>query len=411
MTAEMVDAPPVVVPVTAPPGEPVALVLADEPAVVEAPAVAPVVEDGRRVPGAVLEVWAVTSGTWTGIKTVWRGSWALLGLGCGCVARAVRWAWDQASDDPQAAAALAKYTKRHAALVKKLEAADEDDDVREAALEELGGAPLGRRPLLESLGYIALGGLLAVGAGGMATALITSHLGVLVPWEPLIVSVGGAAWIVSAWRVAPPLSPAPGKGEGEGEDNGQDVVEDEDQEDGQGLLLWHVVEAVADAESAGRAGVHLDVVLQSATAAGLIVPDTELAALRTWVEGTGLPTVDKLGMRIGGKPVTRVGLRVDATSTALGMSPLALVQDRAAKAAEAASAAPAGPVGETPADPPAAPAKAVGEPPAGTPPQTPAKAPAKHPVAAALSLIPGRRQAPAKAPSPTLSQEKPPTPR
>lgn len=371
MTAEMVSAPAVVAPVTEDQEPAVDLVVVDAPAIADGPA----------VPGAVLEVWAVTSGTWSGIKTIWRGSWALAGLGCRCVVRAVRWAWDQASDDPQAAAVVAAYGKKRAAVLKKMKDADEEE--REAALEELGDAPSGGRPLLESLGFVALGGLLAVGAGGMAAALITPHLGALVPWEPVIVSVGGVAWIVAAWKVAPPPPPAKDKGDGDGQEDEDAEVED-DRDDVQTLLLWHVLEALADAERVGRAGVHLDAVLSSATAAGLLAVDTELAVLRTWIEGTGLPSVDKLGMRVGGKPVTRVGLRVDGATEALGGSPLALVQARLG----GASPAPAETVGETPAE------EAVT-----TPAGTPAEAVTGAPAPAALRLISGGRQAPVAAPS------------
>ncbi|MEU0002378.1 hypothetical protein ABZ069_36315 [Streptomyces microflavus] len=326
-----------------------------------------------------------------GVGGLFTGSWALAGLGCTCAGRLLRWAWEQASADPEAAAQLAAYTERAKAVEGK-------GEERAAALEALGAVPSGRRPVLEALAYLALGGMLAAGALATLAALIAPHLGALAPYKPLILAAGGLGWAVAAWTVAPPPKPKKKKA------GSDDVVQEEPEEAAEGAegdpeeargtaLLWHVITALSDAESTGRAGVHLDVVMDSAIAAGLIPTDTELPALRSWVEAAGLPAVDKLGMRIEGKPVTRVGLRVDGAAGVLGMTPTALLTARSQTPAGGGPATPARPVGERPAE--------TGS---GTPATASSGAPAEGPVPAVLRLLPGGRQHPAPAPSPTAPQ-------
>ncbi|WSR53373.1 hypothetical protein OG279_37880 (plasmid) [Streptomyces sp. NBC_01201] len=214
----------------------------------------------------------------------------------------------------------------------------------------------------------------------MAGELITPYLGLLAPWKPVIVSVGGLAWMVAAWMLAPSPDTADDADVDEDVEE-QDEEQDEEVEADRGAaLLWHVVRAAADAESAGRAGLHLDTVLDSAAEAGLIPQGTELTEFRAWVESCGLPTADKVGMRIGGKPVTRVGMKLVAVTDALGMTPTALLQARP----------------ETPSV--GAPAQPVG--------QTPAEAPAETPVPAVLRLIPGGIKDPSGTAPLTLSKER-----
>ncbi|MEV7252586.1 hypothetical protein [Streptomyces cyaneofuscatus] len=349
--------------------------------------------------GALRQVFAVLP-LRRAIPDLVSGSWVLAGRGCRCVAHVVRWAWAQASDDPEAAAQLAAHTKRAAAAQAVDKAREEGEEQKAAAaLAELGAAPTGRRPVLETLAYLALGGMLAAGTLATVAALAAPHLAVLAHWRPMILTVGGLGWSIAAWAVAPPpktpekaadSKPADGDVDQEATD---DAGGEEGREGPETVLLWHVVRALADAERAGRAGVHLDAVLASATAAGLVVPDTELAPFRTWVEARGLPSVDKLGMRIGGKPVTRVGLRVDAATTALGMSPATLLTARSQTCPGGGPATPARPVGERPAETGSA-----------TPIQLPPGAPSEPPVPAVLRLLPGGRQYPAPAPSPTVPQ-------
>lgn len=330
------------------------------------------------------------------------GSWVLAGMGCRCVARAVRWAWEQASADPEAAAALAAHTKRAAATEKAVEKAREEGEEEKAvaALEALGAAPSGRRPVLEALAYLALGGMLAAGALATLAALAAPHLAVLADWRPMILTAGGLGWSIAAWAVAPPPKPKEQKADADvvvQEEPEEEAAEGDPEEARGTALLWHVITALSDAESTGRAGVHLDVVMDSAIAAGLIPTDTELPVLRSWVEAAGLPAVDKLGMRIEGKPVTRVGLRVDGAAGVLGMTPTALLTARSQTPAGGGPATPARQVGERPAE--------TGS---GTPSSAPAQAssggPSESPVPAVLRLLPGGRQHPAQTPSPTASQ-------
>ncbi|WP_069740569.1 hypothetical protein [Streptomyces sp. EN27] len=333
-----------------------------------------------------------------GIGGLFTGSWALAGLGCTCVGRVLRWGWEQASADPEAAAQLAAHTKRAAAVAKAVEKAKEEGEEEKAAaaLEALGAAPSGRRPALEALAYLALGGMLAAGALATLAALIAPHLGALAPYKPLILAAGGLGWAVAAWTVAPPpraRKKKAGPDDDVVQDEPEETTEDEPQESPGTLLLWHLITALSDAESVGRAGLHLDVVLASAIENGLLPETTEAAEWRAWVESCGIPVAEKVGYRIEGKPVTRVGVRIDAVTTVLGMSPTALLTARSQALAGGGPATPARPVGETPLLPPAE-----------TAPETPVQTPAGAPVPAALRLLPGGRQHPASAPSPTLSQ-------
>lgn len=203
-------------------------------------------------------------------------------------------------------------------------------------------------------------------------------------WVPTVLTTAPVVWGVAALIAGQ-----------QGDHDHDSAAEDDDQEQPQDTeageadrgtaLLLHVVTALSDAEYTRRTGVHLDVVLASAVAAGLLAEDTEVSALRAWVEAAGLPTTDKLGMRINGVPTTRVGLRVDAATAALGMTPMALLTAR--------SQASVRDRGEARTEAVSLPAQAVGEGPAeaaaGTPAEAPVPAPASTPVPAALRLIPG----------------------
>ncbi|MFF6896097.1 hypothetical protein ACFY8Z_36515 [Streptomyces microflavus] len=330
------------------------------------------------------------------------GSWVLAGMGCRCVARVVRWAWEQASADPEAAAALAAYTKRAAAVAQVVGKAREEGDEKAAvaAPAELGAAPSGRRPVLEALAYLALGGMLAAGALATLAALAAPHLAVLADWRPMILTAGGLGWSIAAWAVAPPPKPKEQKADADvvvQEEPEEEAAEGDPEEARGTALLWHVITALSDAESVGRAGLHLDVVLASAIETGLLPETTEAAEWRAWVESCGIPVEDKVGYRIEGKPVTRVGVRLDAVTTALGMTPTALLTARSQTLAGGGPATPARQVGERPAE--------TGS---GTPSSAPAQAssggPSEESVPAVLRLLPGGRQHPAPDPSPTASQ-------
>ncbi|MFC8267797.1 hypothetical protein ACFUIZ_19000 [Streptomyces cinereoruber] len=304
----------------------------------------------------VQEVRGLTRGGGSALTALVSGSMVLAGKVCGCVPAALGWAWHQASIDVEATAAA--QAKADRAVAKK--AGGEDEEVRAPQV-----APV-RRPALESLGMLALGGALAAGALGTVGAVVWPYVQMLAPWRGVIATVGGLAWMAAAWMLAPPTAPAD-----ETEDE-EDLDEDQEQEApatetdwGMDLLL-HIVRDLSDAEAAKRAGIHLDVLLDSATAAGLIPEGTETPVLRAWLEAAGLPTEDKLGMRIEGKPVTRVGVRIDAVTRVLGMSPTALLEARR---------------------------------------QTPAPAPAEAPTPAVLTLIPGGLLGPSPAPPLAASPE------
>ncbi|MFI1154992.1 hypothetical protein [Streptomyces sp. NPDC020817] len=356
---------------------------------------------------------------------LWSGSVVLAGLVCRCGGRVLGWAWDVASVDVEATeAAQAKADKaaraktaRARAKARRAAKADQDDDDLDDDQEqdddaEVTARPVKpvRRPVPESLGLAAFGGLLASGAAGTAGTLLWPYVQQLGPYQGVLVTAGGLGWAVAAWMLAPAPAPATAEDDGQEPDAEAQQVEVEDAEAGEAApdpgtaLLLHVVGALAEAEAARRAGVHLDVVLDSATAAGLLPAGKEVSDLRTWVEGCGLPVEPKLGMRIEGKPVTRAGLRVDAVTTALGMTPAALLAAR--------SQAPVQTPGETPAafaaTPARVPVQAVGEGAAeaasGTLAEAPVLAPASAPAAAVLRLIPGGLLDPDSAPSPALSK-------
>ncbi|WP_327436133.1 hypothetical protein OG279_26200 [Streptomyces sp. NBC_01201] len=322
------------------------------------------------------------TGIGTALTALIKGSMVLTGKLCGCITNTGRLAWDSASADPEATAA--RQVKADAAAQQKaLKARGKNNQDDEEDLSEVTAPPVPtvRRPALEALGVFALGGALAVGALTAAWRLLSPAASQwwasAEPYHYLITTGIGLAWMVAAWMLAPP----------EGTADAADEVEEHDEEHGledeadRGTeLLWHVVQALASAESAGRAGLHLDVILDSAAEAGLIPEDTELAVLRSWVEAAGLPTEDKVGYRIDGKPVTRAGFKIAAVTEALGMTPAALLQARPETPAGGAPTAPSQPVAEPPVE-------------------VPASTPAETPVPAVLRLIPGGRQdSPAAAP-------------
>ncbi|MGW6865884.1 hypothetical protein [Streptomyces sp. NPDC054901] len=347
------------------------------------------------------------------------GSVVLAGLLCRCAGRAVGWAWDVASVDAEATgAAQAKADKAARAKASKAKAkarraakADQDDDAEDEDQEQDDDAeaevaaprvkPV-RRPAGEAVGLAAFAGVLAAGTAGIAGTLLWPYVQHLGPFRGVLATAGGLAWMVAAWMLAPSSAPVEGDdqettaAEGNAEAEEQPGAAEAAGPDRGTELLLHVVTALSDAEFSKRAGAHLDVVLASAVVRGLLDEGTEQAEFRAWVESCGLPTVDKLGMRIEGKPVTRVGLRVDAATEALGMTPTGLLL--------ALSEAPTRPLGETSAEPAAAPAPAVGEGPAEAAASTPAQAPVPAPDPAALRLILGGRADPEQTPSPTLSQ-------
>ncbi|MER5417261.1 hypothetical protein [Streptomyces virginiae] len=348
------------------------------------------------------EVKMITRGSGAVVSCLLRGSVVLAGRICRCLPRLVALgpvAWALACRD--AAATDEKQQRAFEAAVaaarKAKEVEPEPDDVPRVV-------PV-RRPPGEALGFLAAASVVGAGVLGTVVSVTVPRLLAAVPEGigPYAVAVAVVGWTAAALAVAPPPAPAPTEDDGQEQDDDQDAQGGAAEADGPDrgtALLLHVLTALSDAEFSRRAGVHLDVLLASAVVRGLLDEGTEQAEFRAWVESTGLPTVDKLGMRIEGKPTTRVGLRVDTATQALGMTPTALLRAR--------SEAPARPLGEASAQAPAVPAAAVGEGPAEaaatTPAQAPAAVPVPAPAPAALRLILGGGQDPEQAPSPTLSQ-------
>lgn len=331
------------------------------------------------------------TGIGTALTALINGSMVLTGKLCGCAVHGVRLAWDAASTDPEATATRqAEADTAAQQKARKARRGNDQDDDQDDDLSEVTAPPVAlvRRPALEALGVLGLGGALAAGALGAAWRLLSPAAG---QWwartesfHYLIITGAGLAWMVAAWMVA-----APPAAEDVQDDVQDDVQGQEQDETDRGTeLLWLVIRDLSDAEFAGRAGLHLDIVLDSAAAAGLIPDGTELGEFRAWVEAAGLPVADKVGYRIDGKPVTRVGMKLAAVTEALGMTPTALLQTRSEAPAGGAPAAPAQPVGEAPVAAPAG---------------TPAEAPAGAPAPALSQLIPEGRRTLSKTPSPALS--------
>ncbi|MFE0916054.1 hypothetical protein, partial [Streptomyces sp. NPDC058812] len=160
---------------------------------------------------------------------LWSGSVVLAGMVCRCGGRALGWAWDVASVDAQATeAAQAKADKAARAKAAKAKAkartaskADQDDDAEDDDQEPEDDATVTapavkpvRRPVPESLGLAAFGGLLASGAVGTAATLIWPYAQQLGPYQGVLATAGGLGWAVAAWM----LTPAPAEAEDDGQE-------------------------------------------------------------------------------------------------------------------------------------------------------------------------------------------------
>ncbi|MGW7332174.1 hypothetical protein ACWGIU_26990 [Streptomyces sp. NPDC054840] len=348
------------------------------------------------------EVKMILQGSGTVVSSLLRGSVVLAGRICRCLPRLVALGpavWAMACRD--AAATDERQQRAFEAAVAAAQKAKEPEP-NEADVPRV--SPV-RRPAGEALGFLAAASVVGFGVAGTVFSVTLPRLLTMIPdgIGPYVAAAAAVGWAAAALAVAPP-QPPDGDDDQEQPQNAEDAEAAEPVLDRGTALLLHVMGALAEAESAGRAGVHLDVVVDSAAAARLIPEDTEVSELRTWVEGCGLPVEPKLGMRIEGKPTTRVGLRVDAATCVLGMGPADLL-----------AAYFQGPVqtpGETPAAAAAAPAqvpvRAVGErhaeAAADTPAEASVQAPAGTPVPAVLRLIPGGLPEPDRTPSPALSQ-------
>ncbi|MGP3691104.1 hypothetical protein ACTVZO_41635 [Streptomyces sp. IBSNAI002] len=349
------------------------------------------------------EVKMITQGSSTILSSLLRGSAVLTGRICRCLPRLAAlgpalWAMAcrdaQATDEKQQRA----FDAALAAARKANEADPEPGDIPRVV-------PV-RRPRGEALGFLTVGAVVGFGALGTAFSVAGPRLLAVVPdgIGPYVFAAAAVAWTAAALALAPPSPDEEPEDEDqedqEQREDEQELGEEQSEERRGTELLLHVLLALSDAEYTKRTGVHLDAVLASAVARGLLDTGTELSDFRAWVESTGLPTVDKLGMRIAGTPTTRVGVRVDAATAALGMTPTTLLEAHSQALVQAPGKAPAMAV----PDPAQVPAPAVEEELSEVPVGTPVEAPVATPVPAVLRLIPGGLQDPARTPSPPPSQ-------
>lgn len=342
------------------------------------------------------EVRTVTRGTGAAITALVSGSMVLAGRICRCAGLALAWAWDQASIDTQATAATqakadkAPQAKARPGKTKKKAGPDHDpkaglDEDQEAPQEseEPKQPPVKpiRRPVPETLGMLALGGVLAAGAASTLGTLAWPYLQQLAPWRGLIALGGGLAWMVAAWMVAPP--PAAPDDEDQDQEQAEDQVPDEDAEDQEACagdqLARHVLAALAELEEqdrpGGPGGLHVTALIASAEERRLLDPGSmDKTAMRSWLEESGLPVTKSVKVR----GEVDYGVRVDRVTEALGMSPAAALTHLFGGA----------PTSTTPTTPAQAPAEAPAE---------PAVAPVQAPRLALLKPLPdGETQDPAQ---------------
>lgn len=266
--------------------------------------------------GTVTEVRAITRGSGAALTALASGSMILAGRICRCAGQVLPWAWEQASiDAPATAAAQAKADKATPTSKPKKTGTDQEQDDQAEEPEEVKAPPVKpvRRPALESLAMLALGGILAVGAAGTLGTVAWPYLQQLAPWRGLIAGVGGLAWMVAAWMVAPPPTAD------EDEDENQ---QHEDTQDGRlsrgDRLGRHVLEQLVTLEEQGRPGLHVTALITSAESAGILTPGTmDKTAMRAWLEATRLPVTKSV--KVQGR--VDYGVRLDRVRDALGMGP------------------------------------------------------------------------------------------
>lgn len=263
--------------------------------------------------------------------------------------------------------ALARRTVAMAAAlahkIRNAEAPDEEPDKAKDGKPDEKASAKGKKSKKKAKDIsidMLIGGAILVGMAwylvkGAVIPLIFSTVENLAAWVAghpiLLLRVTGVSLIVFvpvAWIIGQAAAEQTDvvTEQGEAAEQTSEEVVEEAPEDGGEALLAHVVLAMADTQSARRTGMHLDAILAAAITKKLVPPDTEVPDLREWLEACGLPVDPKFGRRIGGKSVTRVGLRVDAVTTALGMPPAAWLEARS----EARSGAPASPLAGAPAE-------------------------------------------------------------
>lgn len=261
----------------------------------------------------------------TALTALINGSMVLTGKLCGCVTHTGRLAWDAASADPEATAA--RQAKADAAAQQKeLKARQgkKKDDVEED-LSEVTAPPVApvRRPALEALGVLGLGGALVAGALSAAWRLVSPEAGQwwadMEPYRYLIITGAGLAWMAAAWMVSPPppaAKAAKGAKDAKGglvdredvdqEDLEQDVLEDVDGE-------WLTVDDIAAmvrrvaARHPRHLGVHLSDLLPEPELEGWEQAELKVALGDDW----GLPVSSIKLTFAGGHARTRDGVRLE----------------------------------------------------------------------------------------------------
>lgn len=201
---------------------------------------------------------------------------------------------------------------------------------------------------MENLGVVALAGVVALLVGSGILGAVAYVAG---PYAGVIGSAGAAAWIVTAWAVAP----KPEEEDATENDHEESTGEQPHQPDPHELpnrMARLVITAVTEAETAGYKGVHVVDLLNQMRAAGIHAFD-EVGSLRQWLEASQFPVSRNLKLR--GKGNTW-GVRADDLTAALGMplsealaalthrpasTPAESTPDTPAQAAPAAPATPA----------------------------------------------------------------------
>ncbi|MFF0747426.1 hypothetical protein ACFYVL_44305 [Streptomyces sp. NPDC004111] len=334
---------------------------------------------------AVREARSVLTGASAAMTALWRGSVVLTRRACTHTLGALSWAWTQASIDPVAQAAAEaeakKARKAHArAVAKAAKAGEEPPEFDTSAL------PSGRRPPLEALAFAAFGAALVAGAVGTVCAVAAPYVGLLAPWRPVIISVGGLAWVVAAWVAAPPPDPADEEDQEQDDDGQQQDQEEASAEAAAHRLMHHVLAALAAVEAAGGKGVHVAELVDTAVEAGLLAPGATKIELRDWVEKNGVPVTKSV--KLSG--TVDYGVRVDRVTEALGMTPA----DALAKLFPDPEFGPRpGPVGEGQPAPAEEASEEVGEgapePVGEIPAETPSEAPANPPPRGPSGVLSG----------------------
>ncbi|MEV7842322.1 hypothetical protein AB0O77_34765, partial [Streptomyces albidoflavus] len=256
------------------------------------------------------ELRAVTRGGGAAMTALVSGSVILTRRLCGCVGKALSWVWDLASVDGEATAAEQHGADMRATAkaVKVAKAAAENGD-DQAEARPVSAPPVRpvRRPAVEALGMLGIGGGLVAGAVATVWPLVAPHLAVLAAWRGVIASGITVAWMAAAWMVAPAPPAAPV----------EDDQEDDQEEAPADLLARHVLERLAELAAAGRPGTHVTALISSAEESGLLAPGAmDKTRMREWLTASGIPVTKSVKVA----KAVDFGVRVDRVTEALGMS-------------------------------------------------------------------------------------------